>query len=145
MSKYFLICLLLFAFNPAQALPNGHNLASVSSIKIFESYLKTDLFFGMDKGDGTVVTDEEWDEFLKDKVTPRFPDGFTILESYGQYKDNSGKIVRERSRVIVILYPMNKRRSSSRKLEEIRNEYKKRFKQESVLRIDYGRLSKVSF
>jgi hypothetical protein len=120
-------------------------IVAAPSVTYQQAFLKTELFFGMDKGDGTVVTDEEWNEFLKDTVTPRFPEGLTVLEGYGQYKNDSGKIVRERSKVIIFLYPLNKRRSGGRKLEQIRNEYKKRFKQESVMRIDYGRVSKVSF
>lgn len=106
---------------------------------------KTELYFGTDIKGGSVVTEDDWNEFLKEVVTPRFPDGLTVLEGYGQYRDASGKIVRERSKVLVILYPAAKRKSSSRKIDEIRKAYKAKFQQESVLRIDYPRLAKLEF
>lgn len=31
-----------------------------------------------------MVTDEEFSQFLNDEVTPRFPDGLTLLKGYGQ-------------------------------------------------------------
>lgn len=106
---------------------------------------KTELYFGTDIKGGAVVTEDDWNEFLKEVVTPKFPDGLTVLEGYGQYRDSSGKIVRERSKVVVILYPATKRKSSSRKIDEIRKAYKAKFQQESVLRIDYPRLAKLEF
>lgn len=113
--------------------------------QIQSSWWKTELYFGTDIKGGTVVTEDDWNEFLKEVVTPRFPDGLTVLEGYGQYRDASGKIVRERSKVLVILYPTAKRKSSSRKIEEIRKAYKAKFQQESVLRIDYPRLARLEF
>lgn len=110
-----------------------------------QRFLRTELYFGMNKPDESVVTAEEWNKFLADEVTPKFPDGFTVLEGYGQFRDAGGKIIRENSRVLVLLYPLKNRKSSSRKIELIRRAYKRAFQQQSVLRLDFPSAVKVSF
>lgn len=101
-----------------------------------DPWLRTELFFGMDKP-GPDVTDYQFQRFINDTVTPRFPDGLTVLAGNGQWKDSeSGKIVRERSKVLIIVYPIDAAEDSSRKLEEIRSKYEKQFQQESVMRAD---------
>jgi len=110
-----------------------------------DRYYRTELFFGRSRPDGGMVTDEEWEKFLADVVTPRFPDGFTILKGIGQYREKSGKIISEPSEVLVFLYSRNKRTSSRRKIEEIRTAYVKQFKQESVLRVDLPQTVRVFF
>ena len=99
----------------------------------------------MAKKEGTRVTDSEWDEFLRTEVTPRFPDGFTVLEGYGQFRDASSNIIREGSRVLIVLYPRKARRQTDQKIEEIRSAYKRIFAQESVLRMDFKYSVNVSF
>ena len=42
------------------------------------------LYFGTGKPDGSVVTAAEWQQFLHDEVTPRFP-GFTHWEAHGSW------------------------------------------------------------
>ncbi|HET6293948.1 MAG TPA: DUF3574 domain-containing protein [Kribbella sp.] len=99
-------------------------------------WVRTELFFGMDKP-GPDVTDYQFQRFINDTVTPRFPDGLTVLAGNGQWKDSeSGKIVREHSKVLIIVYPIDAAKDSSRKLEEIRSKYEKQFQQESVMRAD---------
>ena len=99
-------------------------------------FLRTELYFGRSKPDGTLVTESEWSEFLSDVVSPRFPEGFTILSGKGQYRNAKGAIISESSEVLVIMYPSKGKRFSRSKIEEIRYAYKKRFDQESVLRVD---------
>lgn len=110
-----------------------------------ERFLRTELYFGSDKNDGTFVTEEEWGEFLDEFVTPRFPDGLTVLDAFGQYRLQNGKIVKESSKLLILLYAINKRKIINAKIEEVRREYKKRFNQESVLRIDLRQTVRVSF
>src|SRR5262245_39608610 len=59
-----------------------------------DKFYRTELYFGMNKPGGGEVTDEEWSNFLSEEVTPKFPDGFTVVEGYGQWRDKEGKIVR---------------------------------------------------
>jgi len=102
----------------------------------FEYFARTELFFGTAKQDGTVVSDEDFRLFLGDTVTRLFPDGLTLLNGLGQFKDASGNIIQEKSFVLILLYPSQARKESSKKIEEIRREYKGRFNQQSVLRVD---------
>ena len=39
--------------------------------------------------------DAAWDAFLADTVTPRFPDGLTVLDARGQWRDSEGLIGKE--------------------------------------------------
>jgi Protein of unknown function (DUF3574) len=89
------------------------------------------LYFGAAMQDG-LVEDTEWARFLDDWVTPRFPDGLTVLQASGQWRGADGKIVEEPSRIMYLVHPADG--SSERKIEEIASEYKRRFQQEAVLR-----------
>ncbi|HEY6987989.1 MAG TPA: DUF3574 domain-containing protein [Bryobacteraceae bacterium] len=107
-----------------------------------ELWARTELYFGSDKHDGTVVTREEFMQFVDREITPRFPDGLTLLTGYGQFLDSRGVIEKERSMVLILLYPLTSF-DSSKKIQEIRQLYKDCFRQESVLRVDS--VSHVSF
>jgi hypothetical protein len=95
---------------------------------------RLELLFGTGKKDGSVVTEAEWQDFLATIVTPRFPDGLTVLSGYGQWHSDEGKPDRESLRVIVIWYQRSKQ--GEEKIEAIRNAYRERFEQESVMRVD---------
>lgn len=95
---------------------------------------RLELLFGTAKKDGSVVTETEWQDFLATVVTPRFPDGLTVLSGYGQWHTDEGKPDGENLRVIVIWYQRSKQGDD--KIEAIRNAYRERFEQESVMRVD---------
>lgn len=119
---------------------------SVSAVKLTaDKFYRTELYFGRSRPDGGTVSDAEWEQFLVDEVTPRFPDGFTILNATGQYREKSGKIISEPSEVLVFLYTRKTKQESRRKIEEIRAAYVKKFSQESVLRMDIRKSVEVSF
>jgi hypothetical protein len=139
---WFLICFVFFANQTTFA---HYSDIQTSQIFLADKYFRTELYFGTDKPDGGKVTAEDWDKFLETEVTARFPDGFTVLDGYGQYKDESGKIVREASKVLVLFYPKKMRETVNPKIEELRTNYKKQFKQESVLRLDFTKSVEVSF
>ncbi|OKJ93987.1 DUF3574 domain-containing protein [Amycolatopsis sp. CB00013] len=107
-----------------------------------ELWKRTELYFGTTKPGGGELTDAEFAAFTDKAVTPRFPDGFTELTGRGQWRGSDGVISRERSKVIVVVYPFTDR-DANREIEEIRTDYKKAFAQESVLRTDS--VEKVSF
>jgi Protein of unknown function (DUF3574) len=80
------------------------------------------------------VTEEEFHRFIDTKVTPRFPEGLTLINAKGQFKDSTGTIVQEGSKLLILLYPFSK--ESNQAVEQIRADYKKDFQQESVLHVD---------
>ena len=98
-----------------------------------EQYLEYQLFMGRSGPDGEVVDDAAWDAFLADTVTPRFPDGLTVLDGRGQWRGADGRINGERSKLLVILAPPDY--DKTRLIDEISDEYKRRFGQESVLQV----------
>ncbi len=110
-----------------------------------ELFVRTELFFGAAKPDGTAVTEEEWRQFLDREITPRFPDGLTVLTGAGQFRDSGGVIIRETSRLLILLYPLSSQRGSGVKIEYIREAYKRAFQQQSVLRVDHPLPVWVSF
>jgi hypothetical protein len=116
-------------------LPDGLARGAAVRCALGDVFARTELFFGRSKPDGSVVTDEEWQAFLDRVVTPRFPDGLTVLMGTGQFKDQRGTIVREDSILLILLYPPGEP-SSNRKIERIREVYKTAFQQQSVLRAD---------
>jgi Protein of unknown function (DUF3574) len=99
-------------------------------------FARTELFFGSLKPDGSMVSEEAFLTFLDEHITPRFPNGLTLLTGLGQFLTSQGVIIQEQSRLLILLYPVEERRANSEKVEQIRTEYKEAFEQESVLRAD---------
>ena len=106
-----------------------------------EALARTELFFGLSRRGG-VVSEEEFQDFVEEYVTMRFPDGLTLLTGAGQFRDRAGVTTTEKAKLLILLYPLRAERASER-IEEIRTEYKRRFEQQSVLRADA--ISCVSF
>ena len=101
-----------------------------------EPWIQTELYFGTTKADGTELTDDEFNAFLDKEITPRFPDGLTVLTGYGQWRNSAGEATSEKSVVVIILYPADPGGEANAKIQEIRETYKSDFDQESVLRAD---------
>ncbi|HLO52545.1 MAG TPA: DUF3574 domain-containing protein [Kamptonema sp.] len=100
------------------------------------NFIQEQLFFGLSIPGGGMVTEEQWQTFLNEVVTPRFPKGLTVISANGQYLESSGNLARETSKVIYILYENSPNSQEQAKaIDEIIDEYKKRFNQESVLRV----------
>jgi hypothetical protein len=110
-----------------------------------DPFIRSELFFGSERPNKPEVSDVEFKLFLDEEITPRFPDGLTVLKGFGQFREAGGTIVQESSFVLILLYPQETLRESSVKIEEIRALYLKRFEQESVLRVDDPRPVRVSF
>ena len=98
-----------------------------------EPYTEYRLFFG--RGDGNnprAFSDEDWREFLEGPVTSEFPAGLTVLDARGQYTEPSGNLIREYTKVLIILVPPDS--GSAPKIDAIIEEYKRRSAREAVLR-----------
>ncbi|MDG4863700.1 DUF3574 domain-containing protein [Streptomyces sp. T-3] len=102
-----------------------------------EAYVETRLFFGTERPDGGPdVTDKQFMAFIDREVTPDFPDGLTVQDGRGQWRDAGGRIERERSYELILLYPAKQAPARDAKIEEIREDYKRAYGQESVARLD---------
>jgi Protein of unknown function (DUF3574) len=90
-----------------------------------------ELMFGRKIPDRIAVTEDEWTQFVDQEITPRFPDGLTVLSAAGQWRDpSSNKIVREPSKIVLIVLPG--RAEDLARVNEIAQAYKTRFKQQFV-------------
>lgn len=114
--------------------------APIADEPLGEVWSRTELYFGTDRPDGTEVSAGEFRHFMDRHVTPRFPDGLTLLSGSGQWQGADGDIIKERSFILVLLYP---RGTGDEGIETVRALYKRAFDQESVLRVDS--LERVSF
>ncbi|MFF2408542.1 DUF3574 domain-containing protein [Streptomyces sp. NPDC058092] len=102
-----------------------------------KAYIETRLFFGTERPDGgPVVTDRQFLAFIDEEVTPRFPNGLTIQDGRGQWRDSRGEIERERSYELTLLYPASEARVRDAQIERIRDAYEKAYAQDSVARIE---------
>jgi len=102
--------------------------------------VRHELVFGTARAHGVPLGEDEWQSFVDTVVTPRFPDGLTVLNASGQWRGEGG-LTKEQARIIVIWHDRVPSRDAD--VEAIRSAYKQRFEQESVLRIDS--ISCVSF
>ncbi|HZB38332.1 MAG TPA: DUF3574 domain-containing protein, partial [Beijerinckiaceae bacterium] len=83
---------------------------------------------------GGEVGEAAWRRFLDREVTPRFPDGFTVIDASGQWRSPGAvKLVKERSKVLVVAMPDDPDRRA--RLDEIAAAYKRAFNQDSVVSI----------
>lgn len=96
-------------------------------------FVKTELYFGLSRPNGGSVTGEQWDDFLAKTLTPAFPGGLTVLDAHGQWREQSGAIAREASKLVILIHEPTP--ETGRRIAEIIKAYKARFHQESVLRV----------
>ncbi|WP_240803732.1 DUF3574 domain-containing protein [Streptomyces sp. A0592] len=102
-----------------------------------EPYRETRLYFGTERADGGgPVAEGEFMRFLDREITPAFPEGLTLHDGYGQWRGADGKIVRETSYEVVLLYPEKEAEDRSVRIERIRDAYESRYQQDSVGRSD---------
>ena len=95
--------------------------------------LRAELIFGRRISGGGTIGGAPGGIFVDEEVTPRFPDGFTVLDGRCQWRGpGEGGIVKEDSKVLVIAMPDEPHHRA--RLDEIATAYKRRFRQESVAR-----------
>jgi hypothetical protein len=93
--------------------------------------LMAELTFGRDIGRHVGVSEAAWRRFLARELTPRFPDGLSVVDALGQWRDRStGRIVREPSKLVMIVLPGNA--DDQARLDAIVEAYKRQFQQQSV-------------
>lgn len=93
--------------------------------------MEVEMMFGRNIGGRLAVTEARWRAFLAREVTPRFPDGLTVFDTSGQWRDaNNKKIVREPSKIVRIILAADAQAND--RIEAIAAAYKKQFRQDSV-------------
>jgi len=92
--------------------------------------LRTTLYFGLARPMGS-VSKLEWQIFLRDEVTRRFPDGLTVWEAEGQWRSPAGSIDHEQSKVLLLVHPDTT--AARQSVQAVIDAYRKTFEQQSVL------------
>lgn len=96
-------------------------------------FIRTDLYFGRDIPGGGEVSDNDFQTFLNNVVTPLFPDGLTIFDANGQYLDSTDTIIKEKSKSISLFF--NDTQQNKNSIYDIISKYTQQFNQESVLQV----------
>jgi hypothetical protein len=99
-------------------------------------WVDTRLYFGLGLADqpGQGISEAEWRAFLDKQVTPRFPDGLSVLDVYGQWQGKQESAPeRLRSKMLIIYYPDT--RENREKIDAIRAAWKQKTGDQSVLRV----------
>ena len=102
-------------------------------------WVRSELYFGVGREDGPsergqtdAIGEERWRAFLDAEVTPRFPDGLTVFDAYGQWLFRGApEPNRLRTKVLVILNEDTPERRAD--IEAIRLAWKEATGHQSVL------------
>lgn len=89
------------------------------------------MYFGQSLENGQQISERDWDHFLAETVTARFPDGLTVYDAGGQWSDpKTHGLTRERSKVVEIAAPDTP--SVRSRVADIARDYRRKFHQHSV-------------
>jgi hypothetical protein len=94
------------------------------------SQVRTTLYFGSARPKGS-VSELEWQIFLRDEVTARFPEGLTVWDAHGQWRGSSGTVEHERAKVLLLVHPDTP--AARQSVTAVIDRYRKAFDQQSVL------------
>jgi hypothetical protein len=92
------------------------------------------LYFGRNVAQTLGVTDSAWAVFVTDVVSAQLPNGFTFWAATGEWRGADGRSTREPSFVLEVVHPARSAATDAA-IVAIITEYKRRFRQESVLRV----------
>jgi hypothetical protein len=101
-----------------------------------EGWVDTKLYFGLGPADHPEqgISEARWREFLDREVTPRFPDGLSVLDIYGQWQGkNQTTPERLHTKCLVIDYQDSQ--PNRDKIEAIRAAWKKMTGDQSIMRV----------
>jgi hypothetical protein len=96
-----------------------------------EAAIVDSLYFGTVMRSG-IVSVGDWQRFLAEVITPRFPEGLTAWSASGQWQNAAGVLQKEDSYVLHVVHKDEAKYEAA--VREIVETYKKRFQQEAVLR-----------
>jgi hypothetical protein len=113
------------------ALAGGVNAQLVDCLGGQRPTQVAELMFGRNIGSRIGVSEGDWSRFVDREIMSRFPQGLTVFNAAGQWRDQaSNKIIREPSKIVQIVLPGQV--EDIARLNEIVEAYKSRFKQQSV-------------
>jgi hypothetical protein len=73
-----------------------------------DQWFSTEIYFGRHFSNRGDITDQQFADFLSSHVTPEFPAGLTVYDAYGQMQHSSGEIVKQKTKVVVLVHKNSK-------------------------------------
>jgi hypothetical protein len=93
--------------------------------------LVAEMFFGRTIAGRGRLTDAEWQAFAAETVTPNFPDGFTVFDGEGQWRNPAtGRIAQDPTKILLVA--ARRTPDLPARLAAVIEAYKARFRQQSV-------------
>ncbi|WP_293908190.1 DUF3574 domain-containing protein [Phenylobacterium sp.] len=77
------------------------------------------------------LSDKDFSRFVDQEVTPRFPDGVTVVNGGGRWKGDGNEMIRDAAKVVLIV--LRAKGDNLARVEAVRAAYRTRFNQESVV------------
>ena len=90
-----------------------------------------ELVFGRGSDGALGVSEAEFRRFLSREVSPRFPDGLTVVNAKGRWTQSPNAAIGERPKLVMIV--LRGGADDQAKLEAIRTAYQAQYHQQSVL------------
>lgn len=101
-----------------------------------EAWVESTLYMGRGLADGRMAADADVQAFVAETIVPAFPDGFTIVDARGHWRDSrTGRAAGETTVVFVVAHPPGPDADAA--LHRIADAYIERFGQSAVLRSDH--------
>lgn len=92
---------------------------------------RAELFFGRDIPGREPLTEREWSDFAASVIAKEFPDGFTVTEGDGEWRDPATqRVTHERSKILIVAAPKSSVLAS--RVVRVRDAYRRMYRQTSV-------------
>lgn len=111
--------------------------APTPSCPVGQEWLKTaQLFLGRRTEGSGAVSDADLRRFVDQQITPKFPDGLTVLDGGRQWQGPESTLIREAVKVVLIVLPS--KGDAAARIEAVRGAYKAQFHQDSAMLVTQG-------
>jgi hypothetical protein len=100
----------------------------------YRELARTELYFGTSPADGARITEDQYQQFMDEEVTPRFTNSQLLLSGRSQFTGQNGTIVREPSKILILFYPYGDQNGAA--VKEVMRAFQLQFQHETVQRSD---------
>lgn len=91
-------------------------------------------YFGLGMaGDAPPIAASAWDAFVVARLTPAFPDGLTVADAVGQWRDATGGRIREPARMLTVVLPAVPAATAAARIGAVAAHWRQAHDQASVL------------
>lgn len=100
-----------------------------------DAAIVVEAYFGRNVRGRAPVSEAEWRDFLTTTVTPAFPEGLSVLDAGGQWREPGGRVITEDSKLLMLVLPGASLVQARERLRPIEAAWKARFQQDAVLTV----------